>query len=133
MKSVVFAMLAIQLMANLGPWGGEGYFPSAPRFDGFEHNHGVAFNTNAQPFNANAQPFNNQAWAPRPHHHKRRHSHKNNQQAAPKPDNCLDPAFRDAPYCQKPIFTRAGEKIPIYWKNRNIAVSPITNKVGGSI
>jgi len=46
---------------------------------------------------------------------------------------CADPANRDAIFCQARPFTKTGEKIPIFWKSRNIALSPILNKVGGSL
>jgi len=53
---------------------------------------------------------------------------------APYSELCADPAYRDAPFCQPPRqFNKAGEKIPIFWKSRNIALSPIINKVGGSV
>ena len=132
MKSVVFAMLAIQLMANFAPWGENGLFPRP--YLGEHHEH-LPYNFN---FNTNALPFKpHHLELPRREHRGRhqssssRHSHTKNQ--IQKADPCADPANKDAPFCQKPVFTRVGQKIPIFWKNRNIAVSPINNIVGGSI
>ena len=135
MKSVVFAMIAIQLMANFAPWGENGLFPR-PYF-GEHHQHlPYTFNINELPF----QPQHLELPRRENRGHREsssssnssnKNSHQKNQ--LQKADPCADPANKDAPFCQKTVFTRAGEKIPIFWKNREIAVSPISNTVGGSI
>lgn len=132
MKLVIIAMLAFQSMAQYATWNGE---DNALRHYLRERrdNHLYSFDVNAQPF--------------KPHHQERsrqsRYSHKREKSCSSKKshkhaghaksDPCADPAYKDAPFCQKHVFTRAGEAIPIYWKNKEITVSPINNIVGGSI
>jgi hypothetical protein len=110
MKTAVIAMLVLQALAHGKSWG----FHSA-----HAHYHPYVFNQNALPFNP-------QFWAKEPV-----------QGLPPAPvdpnDKCQDPHFKDAPFCQKTVFTRAGEAIPIFWKSRNIALGPINNAVGGAV
>ena len=109
MKVFVIAMLVLQSLAQFGRW-------SQRRAGAYE----------PYVFNQNALPFNPQFW-----------TKPEIQGLPPTPvdsnDKCQDPAYKDAPFCQKPVFTRAGEEIPIFWKSRNIAVSPISNTVGGAV
>lgn len=138
MKIILFALLATQLLAGFLPNGGENWFPKP--FAGHRREHhgrGVYFNTHALPFQAI-------------YGHKFRKSHHSNSSSCSNSNNksskghskhsdhsrshlCANPKYKDAPFCQKPVFTKAGQKIPIFWKNASIAVSPINNIVGGSV
>ena len=109
MKTFVIAMLVLQALAHHNWWPRWRYQTQQPYV-----------------FNGNALPFNPQFW-----------TKPEVQGLPPTPidpnDKCQDPAFKDAPFCQKPAFTRAAEEIPIFWKTRNIALIPISNTVGGAI
>ena len=109
MKFLAFAILILGALAHRG------------LFNGLHRQNNLPYY-----FNSNALPFNPQFW-----------TKPEIQGLPPAPadpnDKCQDPAYKDAPFCQKPIFTRAGQEIPIFWKSRNIAVSPLSNTVGGAV
>ena len=77
-------------------------------------------------FNQDALPFNPQFW-----------TKPEIQGLPPTPvdpnDKCQNPHFKDAPFCQKVVFTRAGQQIPIFWKSRNIALNPLGSTVGSAV
>jgi hypothetical protein len=110
MKSLTFAVLILGTLAH---------FPQLNYH--FGNHHSAPYS-----FNANALPFNPQFWAA---------PQVQGLPAAPADpnDKCQDPAFKDAPFCQKPVFERATKEIPIFWKTRQIAINPINNTVGGSL
>ena len=57
-----------------------------------------------------------------------------NEPQVSKGDPCDDPAYKDAPFCQAPVFNSANTPIPIIWrKNKDYAVNPISNTQGGAL
>lgn len=100
-------MLALSLAAQYAPLIEERHFPYYP--DRHENQRHL--------FAADSEGSNSQR-----HHNRKRKS-----------DPCQNPANKDAPFCQKPAFLRANQKIPIIWKYRKTAVSPINNDIGGSL
>ena len=138
MKIILFALLATQLLAGFLPSGGQNWFPKPfPGHRRENHHQGVYFNTQALPFQARYSQKSRES------HHSRNSGHSNSNSNSSKRHSkhsdrsrshlCANPAYKDAPFCQKPVFTKTGQKIPIFWKNHHIAVSPINNIVGGSV
>lgn len=135
MNFLVKAIVAFTLMANFTSCDTEDDFPRHYIRDRRDHSP-YSFDANAQPFHSHHEEYSRKSRQSRQSSRKNNFSSSNKEPKHSnygKSDPCADPAYKDAPFCQKPIFLRAGQAIPIFWKNRDIAVSPISNTVGGSI